>query len=94
MAKQGQHKRDGNDPRVSRGHNNPTKSTPITTGTYKKPETYRKQIAEHEDTDALPQYAKNEWHESTPKDVTKKDIIGDSSRTGSDSNESSGTRGH
>lgn len=94
MAKQGQHKRDGNDPRVSRGHNNPTKSTPITTGTYKKPETYRKQAAEHENTDAPPQYAKNEWHESTPKDVTKKDIVGDSRRSGSDSNASSETRGH
>jgi hypothetical protein len=94
MAKQGQHKRDGNDPRVSRGHNNPSKSTPITTGTYKKPETYRKQAAEHEDTSALPQYAKNEWHESTPKDVTKKDIVGDSSRSGSDSNANSETRGH
>lgn len=94
MPKQGQHKRDGNDPRVSRGHNNPTKSTPITTGTYKKPETYRKQAAAHEDANALPQNAKNEWHESTPKDVTKKDIVGDSNRTGSDSNESSETRGH
>ncbi len=94
MAKQGQHKHDGNDPRVSRGHNNPRKSTPITTGTYKKQETYRKQAAEHEETDARPQYAKNEWHESTPKDLTKKDIVGDSRRSGSDSNASSETRGH
>lgn len=63
-------------------------------GTYKKPEAYHKQAVQHEDTNPLPQYAKNEWHESTPKDVTKKDIVGDSNRTGSDSNESSETRGH
>lgn len=34
--------------RDSTGHNNPEKSTPITTGTYKKKETYHEQAMEHE----------------------------------------------
>lgn len=36
MAKQGQHKHDHNDPRVSRGPNKPKESVTITTGNYKK----------------------------------------------------------
>jgi hypothetical protein len=34
------------------------------------------------------------WYETTPKKLTKKDIVGDSDRTGSDSNASSETRGY
>jgi hypothetical protein len=94
MAKQGQHHKDGNDPDVSRGRNNPRKSTPITTGTPKKRETYRKQEFAHEDPEKLPQDEKPHWYETTPKKLTKKDIVGDSNRTGGDSNASSDTRGH
>ncbi len=42
----------------SAGRNNPKKSTEITTGTYKEPETYREQAIEHEDPEKLPQDAK------------------------------------
>ena len=45
MAKQGKHTKDGNDRDVSRGHNNPKKSTPLTTGTPKRRETYAAQKA-------------------------------------------------
>lgn len=92
MAKQGQHHNDHNDPDVSRGPNEPEKATPITTGTYKKPETYEEQMAKHENPDPQPQYAKNEWHNQTPQQLTKKDLIGEQ-RSGSRSNEDSGTRG-
>lgn len=94
MAKQGQHKHDHHDPRVSHGHNKPSESTTITTGTYKKPETYREQSFAHEDPNATPQAAKNEWHEDTNAidPVSRKDRVGDR-RTGSDSNADAGTRG-
>lgn len=94
MAKQGQHKHDGNDPRVSRGHNNHSKSTPITTGTYKKHETYEAQAREHKDTNPQPQFAKNEWHQHTPKELAARDLESTTPRSGSDSNEDSATRGH
>ena len=96
MAKQGQHKHDHDDPRVSRGHNNPSQSMTITTGSYKKPETYEEQARQHKDTDPQAQAAKNAWHEDTNAvdPVTKKDRVGDSNRTGSDSNADTGTRGH
>ncbi|HEU5229544.1 MAG TPA: hypothetical protein VFU49_17130 [Ktedonobacteraceae bacterium] len=42
----------------SAGRNNPKKSTEITTGTYKKPETYHEQAMEHENPGKLPQDAK------------------------------------
>lgn len=73
MAKQGQHKNDGNDPDVSRGHNNPRKSTPITTGSPKKQATYQRQAREHRDTDPLPQDMRNEWHEQTPRKLAASD---------------------
>ena len=53
MAKKGQHHEGMVNPRrprgheVSRGHNNPSKSVEITTGPYKKPETYKQQAFEH-----------------------------------------------
>jgi len=53
MAKPGQHHNDGvssSKPRgheTSRGKNHPDRSQPITTGTYKKKETYQQQAAEH-----------------------------------------------
>lgn len=93
MAKQGQHNKDGNDPDVSRGHNNPRKSTPITTGTPKKRETYGAQAREHEDPGKRAQDHEPHWYEQTPKRLTKRDIAG-RGRSGSDSNEDSASRGH
>jgi len=98
MAKQGQHHGDARDQDVSRGHNNPSKSMTITTGTYKKKETYRKQAAEHKDPDVQAQAAKNEWIEDThitkPPDERTRARRPRSGRSGSDSNADSGTRGH
>ena len=65
MAKQGQHKNDAHDQTKSKGHNNPDKSMTITTGSYKKPETYAEQARRHEDPGKQPQAAKNEWNEDT-----------------------------
>ena len=93
MAKQGQHHKDGNDQDVSRGHNNPKQSMPITTGSYRKPETVKKEMYEHKNPAKRAQDHKPHWYESTPKKLSKKDRVGDQ-RTGSDSNESAQTRGH
>lgn len=95
MAKQGQHKHDINDQRISKGHNNPHLSQPLTAGPYKKPETYRKQAAEHKATNKPAQMGRNEW-----KDDTREQPGGKArkrprpTRSGSDSNASSSTRGH
>ena len=43
--------------RTQAGRNNPEKSTEITTGTYKKPETYRAQAIHHDDPGKLAQAA-------------------------------------
>jgi hypothetical protein len=104
MAKQGQHQNDSQDKTKSKGPNNPSKSVTITTGSYKKPETYRKQAAQHKDTDPLPQADKNEWNEDTRDKPTiegsPRARTGDLSRSGrahgsgSDSNASSKTRGY
>lgn len=97
MAKQGQHNDDRRDSDKSRGHNKHKKSTVITTGPYKKRETREKQAALHEDTDAQAQEAKNEWHnyaDPAMKKLSKRDRVGRSKRSGSDSNADSGTRGY
>ena len=65
MAKQGQYKHDSHDPRISPGHNNPKKSTEITTGTPKKRETYEAQARAHEDPATQAQDQKNEWQPDT-----------------------------
>jgi hypothetical protein len=44
--------------KIVAGHNNPRKSTVITTGSYKKPETYQAQAARHENPGAQAQAAK------------------------------------
>ncbi len=99
MAKQGMHKHDVRDSRISRGHNNPKKSTNITTGALKKRVTYRKQAFAHVDTAKQAQDQRNLWDHDTRETathrlrVTKKDLVGDQ-RTGSDSNADSGTRGY
>ena len=100
MPKKGQHHRDINDPAVSRVHNNPRKSMTITTGTYKKHETYEKQALAHEDPAKPAQAAKNVWIRDTrdPRRLTNKTRARQSDlrsgRSGSDSNASGRTRGH
>jgi hypothetical protein len=104
MAKQGQHQNDSHDKTKSRGPNNPSKSVTITTGSYKKAETYAKQAAERKDPHKQPQADKNEWNEDTREKPTiegsPRARTGDLSRSGrahgsgSDSNASSKTRGY
>ena len=77
MAKQGQHNNDHNDPDVAKGHNNHDKSVEITTGSYKKPETYAAQARAHQDTEKTAQHDKNEWHEDTHHEPSLKDRRGD-----------------
>ena len=73
MAKQGQHKNDRNDPRKSPGPNKPAKSMTITTGSYKKPETYAEQAAEGKATNRQAQAARNDWDpDSRPKGADEK----------------------
>jgi hypothetical protein len=94
MAKQGQHKNDANDNTKSKGHNNPDKSVTITTGSYKKQETYEQQAYEHQATNKQAQAARNDWNEDTrdkpsiegaPRDRNADDRD-DSRRSGSESN--------
>src|SRR5438105_15761166 len=63
MAKQGQHKNDLNDQTKSKGRNRPDQSMTMTSGTYKKPETYRMQAMQHKDTARQGQMAKPDWNE-------------------------------
>jgi hypothetical protein len=65
MAKQGQHHGDARDSDKSRGPDRPSKSVTITTGTYKKPETYTKQALAGEDPAAPAQAAKRRWNPDT-----------------------------
>ncbi len=100
MAKQGQHNDDAHDYDKSPGHNNPSKSQTVVTGSYKKQETYKKQAAEHKDPGKRAQAAKNEWNPDTRDKPTiagsprARDSDVTSDRSGSDSDASSGTRGH
>jgi hypothetical protein len=94
MAKKGQHKNDAFDQRKSPGHNKASQSQTITTGTYKKPETYQKQAYAHEDPGKEPQAAKNDWNEDRldrPRNEGRsraRDSDITSGRSGSDSNAS------
>ncbi len=94
MPKQGKHHNDANDPDVARGHNNPAKSTPSTTGAPKRRETYEAQAREHRNTAKEAQHAKNELHQQTPRHLTRKDREGVSDRSGSDSNADRKSRGY
>ncbi len=95
MAKQGQHHGDSRDSDISRGPNEHGKAIPITTGTYKKKSTYRKQAAEHQATDKQPQDAEPKWLASTHRTALgTRARRPRSGRSGSDSNADSGTRGH
>lgn len=98
MAKQGQHNDDAHDYDKSHGHNNPTHSQTIVTGSYKKQETYKKQVAEHKDTGKQAQAARNEWNDDTRDKPTSEGSTRArhprSGRSGSDSNTDTGNRGH
>lgn len=106
MPKKGQHKNDATahakpgGHEKSRGHNNPSQSMTITTGTYKKKETYAKQAHAHQDPGKQAQAAKNEWNPDTRDKVTTegstraRDSSVTRGRSGSDSNASRKTSGH
>ena len=92
MAKQGQHNDDAHDYDKSKGPNKPDKSVTVTTGSYKKQETYERQAAEHKATNRPAQSDRNEWNEDTRDKPTIEDSprARDSDitrgRSGSDSN--------
>ncbi len=109
MAKAGQHHNDGvgSKPRgheQSRGKNHPDRSQQITTGTYKKPETYKRQATERSGntSDARPQAANtNPWNEdireqpdTTSGSTRARNSDLSSGRSGSDSDASRHTQGH
>src|SRR5438270_7210640 len=74
------------------GRNKSEKSTPITTGTYKKHETYEEQAREHENPAKLPQEVKVPPKRVIPPEVTTKKEDSEAMmeegehRSGSDSN--------
>jgi hypothetical protein len=103
MPKRGQHHESGVDnskPRgheQSRGHNHPDRSEPITTGTYKKPETYAEQAYEHSGntSDSYPQATPEDFDAfgldippSNQGSTRARDSDLSGGRSGSDSNES------
>jgi len=104
MAKAGQHHndaKDGSKPRGherSSGHNNPSKSQTITTGTYKKHETYEKQARERKNPEPVGQRQRNDWNEDVRDEVTVAGSTRErdprSGRSGSDSNADRGSKGH
>jgi hypothetical protein len=99
MAKQGQHHNDANDQNIARFLNKPKQSMIITTGTYKKPETYKIQAALHQDPGKVAQDAKPLWHPDTRKLLTHEAnsaerALDRAKRTGSDSNADKATRGY
>src|SRR5690348_14822719 len=64
MAKQGQHKNDLNDQTKSKGRNRPGQSMDMTSGSYKKPETYRAQAMQGKPTNKQGQMARSPgWNE-------------------------------
>jgi hypothetical protein len=80
------------------GRNKSEKSTPITTGTYKKHETYEEQAREHKNPASLPQEAKVPPKRVIPPEVTSKRQDSQAMmeegerRTGSDSNPTRGRK--
>jgi hypothetical protein len=97
MAKQGEHKHDANDKRISKGPNNPSKSQPMHTGAPKKRETYKKQAALHDNPGKHPRSYQRRWNGDTRDYPTKEEAHEarkQCRRTGSDSNQSKATRGY
>src|SRR5438093_11606841 len=93
MSKKGQHNNDAFDPDKARGPNKPDQSMVITTGSYKKPETYREQAIHHQATDRPGQNDKNEWKPDTREKPpgrrsTRASHARPHRRSGSDSNAS------
>jgi hypothetical protein len=90
MAKSGQHEHDSNDPRVSKGHANPSESQTITTGSYKKQETYAERARQHKHPEPQAQEQRNHWNEDTRDKPTVEGATRArsvrSGRSGSDSN--------
>src|SRR5437899_960951 len=80
------------------GRNNPEKSTVVTTGEYKKKETYEEQAREHENPAKLPQEAKVPPKRVIPPEVTSKRQDSQAMmeegerRSGSDSNPTRGRK--
>jgi len=65
MAKQGQHRNSAHDKAKSKGHNDPSKSVTITTGQYKRPDSYVKDAYAGRDPYKPAQAQKNERNEDT-----------------------------
>ena len=99
MSKHGQHKGDSFDQTKARGNNNPSQSQTITTGTYKKKETYAQRAREHKDPEPQAQATRNERNPDTREHPTNegstraRDSDITSGRSGSDSNASRRSRG-
>ena len=98
MPKQGMHENDSNDQTKSKGHNYPGRSQTITTGSYKKQETYAKRAREGKNPEPQAQAARNEWNPDTRDKPTTEGATRArhprSGRSGSDSNADSRSRGH
>ena len=90
MPKHGQRQRD------VPGRNNPTKSQEISTGTYKKQETYKEQAAQHEDPGKAPPHTKvpqaDEREGLTLEADSRAQTMLPHKRSGSDSNARSGRK--
>jgi hypothetical protein len=98
MPKQGQHENDSNDQTKSKGRTNPSKSQTITTGSYKKQETYARRAREGKNPAPVAQAARNDWNPDTRDKPTIRGATRArnprSGRSGSDSNADAGSRGH
>jgi hypothetical protein len=101
MPKQGQHKHDIHDHRLmpATGHNNPRKTTPNTTGTYKRRKRHVAPAEKHEQSGKRAQPRAVKWHPDTRDYITHEAdsqarAEDRSVRSGSDSNADSGTRGY
>jgi hypothetical protein len=100
MPKDGQHNNDAHDYDKAKGPNNPEKSVDITTGTPKNKETYSEQAANRENPARQAQGANREWDADTRDKPTiensprARDSDIGSGKSGSESNQDAGTRGH
>lgn len=104
MAKKGQHQNDATDSSKPRGHeqswgrNHPDRTQTITTGTYKKPETYAAQARNNEDPGKTAQASPNPWNKDTRDKPTiegstrARDSSVSGGRNGSQSGTGGGTR--
>lgn len=101
MAKQGQHKHDRHDQRLmpAVGHNNPRKTTPYVTGTARRRRHHAAAVPAHPQPTKRAERPAIRWNPDTRQFVTHE---ADSqarehdrgTRSGSDSNADTGTRGY